>query len=93
MVRHPPEMATSRGRIDAVLELEDKAYVIEFKYRDCAPDAPPDKKRRLFDEALEEGMRQINEKGYADKFEGSGKAVYKAAFAFLGRDEIELAVE
>jgi hypothetical protein len=86
------EVATAKGRIDATLELEDKVYVMEFKYKDCPPDASPEEKRSLFDEALEEGMRQIKDRGYADKYEGSGKAIYQAAFAFLGRDDIDMQV-
>jgi len=43
--------------------------------------------------ALEEGMRQIKDRSYAKKHEGSGKTVYQAAFAFLGRDDIEMRVE
>ena len=35
-------------------------------------------------------MKQIRDRGYADKFSGSGKAVYLAAFAFLGRSDIEM---
>ena len=31
--------------------------------------------------------------GYAKKYEGSGKKVHLAAFAFLGRDDIEMTVE
>ncbi|MCL1809114.1 MAG: PD-(D/E)XK nuclease domain-containing protein [Clostridiales bacterium] len=38
-------------------------------------------------------MKQIKEKGYAKKYEGSGKETYLAAFAFLGRDDIEMKVE
>jgi len=87
------EVSVSGGRIDATLELDDKAYVIELKYVDCPESAPPEEKSKLSDKALEEGMRQINDKGYAKKFEGSGKAVYKAAFAFLGRSDIEMMVE
>ncbi|MDR0490150.1 MAG: PD-(D/E)XK nuclease domain-containing protein, partial [Oscillospiraceae bacterium] len=84
------EVSTSKGRIDAVLELDDKVYVMEFKYMGCAPDATPDEKRKLFDKALEEGLQQIKDRGYADKYIGSGKEIYQAAFAFLGRDDIEM---
>ena len=87
------EVSTSKGRIDAVLELEDKAYVMEFKYHDCEPGAAPEVKRKLFDAALDEGMKQIKEMGYADKFIGSGKEIRLAAFAFLGRDDIEMRTE
>ena len=87
------EVSTSTGRIDAVLELGDKVYIMELKYIDCAPDAAPEEKRAIFDKALDEGMRQIEDRGYARRFEGSGKTVYKAALAFLGRDDIEMRVE
>ena len=38
-------------------------------------------------------MEQIKSRGYQKKYSGSGKAVYLAAFAFLGRDDIEMAWE
>ena len=38
-------------------------------------------------------MKQIKDRGYAAMFEGSGKAIYQAAFAFLGRDDIALRYE
>ena len=65
----------------------------EFKYKSCAPDASGEEKRIIFDAALGEAMEQINSRGYADKYEGSGKEICKAAFAFLGRDNIEMRVE
>jgi len=82
----------SGGRVDAVLELGDKAFVFEFKYKDCPKDAAPEAKRAIFDSALEEGIGQIKNRGYAKKYEGSGKTVYQAAFAFLGRENIEMRV-
>ena len=84
------EVSTSRGRVDAILELKDKVYVMEFKYEDCPNDASADEKRKLFDKALAEAMKQIDEKGYADRYRGSGKTIVKAGFAFLGRDEIDM---
>ena len=86
------EVSVAGGRVDAVLELEDNAYIIEFKYVDCPPEITADEKRALFDRALHDGMKQINEKGYANKFEGCGKKVHKAVFAFLGKDDIEMIV-
>ena len=87
------EVAVSKGRIDAVLELSDKIYVMEFKYENCAPDADAKEKHALFDKALENGMNQIKNRGYQNKYAGGGKVVYLAAFAFLGRDDIEMEVE
>ena len=87
------EISASRGRIDAVLELDNNIFVMEFKYKDCAPGAGQETKRKLFDEALTEGMKQIKDMRYAGKYAGSGKSVCMAVFAFLGRDEIEMIAE
>ena len=87
------EVSVSKGRVDAVLELDDKVYVIELKYEKCPPEASMDTKRKLFEKTLNEAMEQINSKGYGAKYQGSGKAVYQAAFAFLGRGDIEMRVE
>ena len=87
------EVSTSRGRIDAVLELDDKVYVMEFKYEKCPSDTNAEEKKTLFETVLDDAMKQIYDRGYCDKYKGSGKTIYKAAFAFLGRDEIEMRVE
>ena len=87
------EVSVSTGRVDATLELEDKVYVMEFKYESCPQDASAEKKRELFDKALDDGMEQIKNKGYHKKYIGIGKTILFAVFAFLGRDEIEMTVE
>ena len=87
------EVSVSKGRVDAILEIEDKAYIMEFKYKKSAPEASEEEKQKLFDTALSEAMEQINTRGYADKYKGSGKEIYKVAFAFLGRDSIGMRVE
>jgi hypothetical protein len=84
------EVLVAGGRIDAVLELDDKVYIVEFKYENCPQNASADEKKKLFGRALGEGMRQITEKGYAKKFAGAGKQIILAAFAFLGGDDIEM---
>ena len=81
------EVSVSKGRIDAVLEYRDKVYVFEFKYCKCPQGA---EKKKIADKALEQGMKQITDRGYADKYKGSGKTVYLAAFVFLGRDDVEM---
>ena len=53
------EVRTSRGRIDAVVELEDTIYIFEFK----------------IDSSEEEALTQIKEKGYADPYRTLGKAI------------------
>jgi hypothetical protein len=81
----------SGGRIDATLELDDKIYIMEFKYKSCPEEASAEKKRELFDKVLSEGLNQIISRGYAKKYDGCGKKIYQAVFAFIGRDEIALA--
>jgi hypothetical protein len=68
------EVSVSKGRIDAALELDDKVYVIEFKYKSCQPGASSEEKAKLFNDALNEAMAQIEGKGYSKKYDGSGKA-------------------
>ena len=94
------EVSVAGGRIGGVLELDDKVYVVELKYKGCQPPSQPgtgapeqEKKQALFDEALSEGMKQIKEKGYADKYNGRGKTVYTVALAFLGRADIDMRYE
>ena len=87
------EVSVSKGRIDSVLELGDKVYIIEFKYVKCDADASAEDKKKLVEKALEEGMTQIKSKGYYDKYAGSGKSIHLAAFAFIGRDAIEMKAE
>jgi hypothetical protein len=53
-------------------------------------DATAEEKQKLFARALQKGMKQIEDRGYAKKYIGSGKAIYQATFAFLGRDDIEM---
>ena len=48
---------TTRGRLDSVLEFEDKVFLFEFK----------------LDKSAEEAITQIEEKGYADRFKLAGK--------------------
>jgi len=87
------ESQTARGRIDASLEYGDKVYIIEFKYKYCKKDAAADEKQALFEETLDDAMAQIKDRGYANKYVGSGKSVYLVAIAFLGSDDIEMRVE
>ncbi|MCL1816816.1 MAG: ATP-binding protein [Clostridiales bacterium] len=86
------EVSSAKGRVDAVLKLSDKVYVMEFKYIDCEPSITNEEKKELFAKALREGLGQIEERGYGKKYLGSGKEIYQVAFAFLGPDDIEMRV-
>ena len=87
------EVSVSKGRVDAVLELDDKVYIIEFKYERCPPDVDPETKQKLFEKALKEGIDQIKDRCYSKKYMGSGKTIHQVAFAFLGRDDIDMISE
>jgi len=60
------EVNTSRGRLDAVVELDDKVYCIEFKV----------------DESAEKALRQILERGYLDKYRSTGKKLIALGINF-----------
>ncbi|MBR1927914.1 MAG: ATP-binding protein [Bacteroidales bacterium] len=53
------EVMNSEGRTDAIMYLGDTVYIVEAK----------------MDSTPEEALRQIRERGYADRFAGSGKKV------------------
>ena len=54
-----PEVHTNEGRIDAVMEIPDYVYVMEFKR----------------DKSASEALKQIKEKKYYEKFLNSGKKI------------------
>ena len=85
------EVAVSKGRIDAVLEMSDKIYIIEFKYKKVGADSG--EKEKLIRKALDDGIAQIKSRGYHEKYAGKGKTIYQVAFAFLGRNEIYMSFE
>jgi len=60
------ERATSRGRIDIVLQTKDYVYVIEVKLDGSAASA----------------LRQVRERGYAEPFAGDGRRVFLVGVSF-----------
>ncbi len=60
------EVLTSRGRIDMVVHFPYKIYILEFK---CSRTA-------------EAGLKQIHEKGYADRYKGLGKKLLLLGIGF-----------
>ena len=60
------EINTSRGRIDMVIQTRRYIYIIEFKVNSYPKRA----------------MAQINEMGYADKFHGDSRTIYKIGANF-----------
>ena len=69
------EVNTNIGRIDGVIEFPDKIYIIEFKYNLPA----------------EDGLNQIKQKKYYEKFLSSGKRLIMIGVSFT-REEITIVV-
>lgn len=69
------EVNTNIGRIDGVIEFSDKIYIIEFKYN-----LPP-----------EDGLDQIKQKKYYEKYLTSGKRLFLIGVSFT-REEITMVV-
>ncbi len=66
------ELQNQYGRSDVVVQLPDDVYIFELKMD----------KGRNADEVADEGLRQIDEKGYSDRFAVSGKMLHKIALVF-----------
>ena len=64
-----PEYPSARGYADAIVQRPDAVYVFEFKY----------------DESPEAAMRQIRERGYADKWKGGKRPVTLVGINFNSR--------
>ncbi|MGV8095563.1 MAG: AAA family ATPase [Mangrovibacterium sp.] len=72
-IHHQAEVLTDRGRIDSVLQFPDRTYVIELKY---AHD------EQGLNQALDDALRQIKEKGYYEPYRQPGKPLHLVAIAF-----------
>ena len=80
------------GRDSAACAAIYAPFVLDtaVSFEDTPPDAAEDIRKDITDKALELGMKQIDDRGYAEQYIGSGKTIYKAAFVFFGRDNVEM---
>ena len=62
------EDSTSAGRVDLTVLFEDRVYLFEFKVVESAPEG--------------RAMAQLRDRGYADKYRGSGRAIHLIAVEF-----------
>ena len=62
------EDSTSRGRLDMTVRFNDNVYLFEFKVVETASQGA--------------AMAQLKEKGYADKYRGSGQPIHLVAVEF-----------
>ena len=65
------EVSTSRGRIDLVVNMNRYLYLIELKV----------------DKTAEEALEQIQELGYVEKYQGSGKEIILIGINFSSKDK------
>lgn len=73
------ERSTSKGRIDGVLEFDDKIYIIEFKYLNENKDV---------EKVLESAIEQIKEKEYYMPYVKKNKVIKYLAVA-INREVVE----
>ena len=79
------EVSASEGRLDGVIERPNgMAYVVEFKYVADVKD---------MDAAIEKAFTQIEGRGYADRYSGTRKTVFKVAAVVAGRGEVKVAAK
>jgi hypothetical protein len=71
------EVLTDKGRIDGVLELENKIYLIEFKYAKAGSQMD-----RLTDKAI----KQIQEKNYGERFLNDSRPRVVLGVGFTGKE-------
>ncbi|MEZ4887118.1 MAG: AAA family ATPase [Chitinophagales bacterium] len=71
------ERSTIDGRIDGVIEFDDKLYIVEFKFA----------RKGTMEKLMKRAMLQIKEKGYADGYAAKNKTVYLLGVGFLEKKE------
>ncbi|MEM8523973.1 MAG: AAA family ATPase [Bacteroidota bacterium] len=74
------EKETSKGRIDAVLELPDKIYVIEFKF------GKVEGRIKKVETLAQNALQQIEERQYHQPYLSSGKKVILFGIGFLEKE-------
>ena len=79
------EVSASEGRLDGVIEQPNgMTYVVEFKYVSDEKDMAA---------AIRKAFAQIEERGYAGRYVGTRKTVFKVAAVVAGRGEVKVAAK
>lgn len=78
------ERMTSVGIMDGVLELEDKIYVIEFKYQNSGI---------TLEKLVQSALDQINDRKYYESYLAENKQIILLGVGFLGKKEIDMKME
>ena len=72
------EKETDKGRIDGVIEYEDKVYVIEFKFA-------TNKRIKQIKTLTKQALKQIHTKKYYEPFLGTNKKIILFGIGFLNK--------
>jgi hypothetical protein len=75
------ERMTSVGIMDGVLELDDKIYVIEFKYQNSGV---------TLETLVQSALDQINDRKYYESYLAENKQIILLGVGFLGKKEIDM---
>jgi hypothetical protein len=85
------EISASEGRMDGVIErMNGNTYVIEFKYAKAGVGADDAAVSTLLDEGIAAAFSQIEKRGYANRYAGSDRKVFKVAVAVAGRGAVRV---
>ena len=71
------EVLTDKGRIDGVLEMKDKIYLIEFKYGKADSDV---------DKLTKKALQQIKDKNYGERFLNDSRKLVYLGVGFAGKE-------
>lgn len=71
------EVLTDKGRVDGVLELPDKIYIIEFKFG---------KSGTKMDTLTKKAIRQIREKKYAEQYAHDSRPCWLLGIGFVDKE-------
>jgi hypothetical protein len=88
------EVSASEGRLDGSIDLiNGKSYVIEFKYSKIDGGNEYDDKELadILEKDIAEAFRQIEERGYSDRYAGTNREVIKLAVAVAGHGKVKVA--
>ncbi len=78
-IRMVSERSTDEGRIDGVIEFNDKVYILEFKH----------KRTGTVETLAKIALKQIETNNYAQAFEASNKVVHLVGVGFLEKNKNE----
>jgi hypothetical protein len=79
------EAAVAGEEVDGLIDLNsDISYVVEMKYVKSDDDIDPS----ALDKAADKALAQIEAKGYAQRYQGTGRRVCRLGVAVGGRGQV-----